>query len=75
MESREWISRARESRDRRVVKTRITAQGLRLLDELDKPVHELHRRQLRRLPARQLRQLSNLLDRAREPLEEADSCD
>ena len=75
MESRGWISRARESRDRRVVKTRITAQGLRLLDELDKPVHELHRRQLRRLPARQLRQLSNLLDRAREPLEEADSCD
>ena len=27
MESRGWISRARESRDRRVVKTRITAQG------------------------------------------------
>jgi DNA-binding MarR family transcriptional regulator len=75
MESRGWISRARESRDRRVVKTRITAQGLRLLDELHKPVRELHRRQLRHLPARQLRQLSNLLDRAREPLEEAHTCD
>lgn len=75
MESRGWISRARESRDRRVVKTRISAQGLRLLDELHKPVRELHRRQLRHLPARQLRQLSNLLDRAREPLEEEHSCD
>jgi DNA-binding MarR family transcriptional regulator len=69
MESRGLIARAREARDRRVVKTRITAEGLRLLGELDKPVHELHRRQFRHLPAKQLRQLSNLLDRAREHLE------
>jgi DNA-binding MarR family transcriptional regulator len=71
MESRGWIARAREAQDRRVVKTRITAEGLRLLDELDQPVHELHRRQLRHLPAKQLRQLSNLLDRARGHVEEA----
>ena len=70
MESRGLIARAREAQDRRVVKTRITAEGLRLLDELDKPVHELHRRQLRHLPAKQLRQLSALLDRARGHLEE-----
>jgi DNA-binding MarR family transcriptional regulator len=69
MESRGWIARAREAQDRRVVKTRITAEGLRLLDELDQPVHELHRRQLRHLPAKQLRQLSILLDRAREQVE------
>ncbi len=75
MESRGLIARAREAQDRRVVKTRITAEGLRLLDELDKPVRELHRRQMRHLPARQLRQLSNLLDRARGPLEEAHACD
>ena len=75
MESRGLIARAREAQDRRVVKTRITAEGLRLLDELDKPVQELHRRQMRHLPAKQLRQLSNLLDRAREPLEEAHSPD
>ena len=73
MESRGLIARAREAQDRRVVKTRITAEGLRLLTELDKPVHELHRRQWRHLPAKQLRQLSNLLDRAREHLEEAHS--
>ena len=75
MESRGLIARARETQDRRVVKTRIAAEGLRLLDELDKPVRELHRRQLRHLPSKQLRQLSNLLDRARGRLEEAHSSD
>jgi DNA-binding MarR family transcriptional regulator len=73
MESRGLIARARETQDRRVVKTRITAEGLRLLEELDKPVHELHRRQFRQLPAKQLRQLSDLLDRARGSLEETPS--
>jgi MarR family transcriptional regulator, organic hydroperoxide resistance regulator len=75
MESRGWIARAREAQDRRVVKTRITEEGLRLLDELDQPVLELHRRQWRHFPAKQLRQLLNLLDRAREQVEEAHSSD
>jgi DNA-binding MarR family transcriptional regulator len=75
MESRGLIARAREAQDRRVVRTRITAEGLRLLGELDRPVRDLHRRQLGHLPERQLRQLSNLLDRAREPLEEPHSSD
>jgi len=75
MESRGLIARAREAHDRRVVKTRITAEGLRLLGELDKPVREFHRRQLRHFPEKQLRQLSNLLDRARERLEEGQSSD
>ena len=73
MESRGLIARAREKEDRRVVKTRITAEGLRLLHELDEPVRELHRRQLRHLPAKQLQQLSKLLDRVREPIEESES--
>jgi DNA-binding MarR family transcriptional regulator len=75
MESRGLIARARETQDRRVVKTRITAEGLRLLAELDQPVRELHRRQWRQFPAKQLRQLSNLLDRARENLERAHAPD
>ena len=75
MESRGWIARARESQDRRVVKTRITETGLRLLAELDGPVQELHRRQLRHLSAREIQQLSNLLERARKPVEEARSRD
>jgi DNA-binding MarR family transcriptional regulator len=73
MESRELIVRAREAQDRRVVKTRITAEGLRLLGELDKPMRDLHRRQLRHFSQKQLRQFSNLLDRARERMEEGQS--
>jgi DNA-binding MarR family transcriptional regulator len=72
MESRGWIARAREKKDRRVVTTRITAEGLRILAELDEPIRELHRRQLRHLPEKQLRQLSQLLERARENTESQD---
>ena len=75
MESRGLIVRARESQDRRVVKARITEAGLRLLAELDGPVQELHRRQMRHLSARDIRELSNLLERARKPVEEAQSRD
>ena len=73
MESRGLIVRTREETDRRVVKTRITADGLRNLHDLDEPVRELHRRQLRGLPAKQLRQLSLLLERARAQVEAPDS--
>jgi DNA-binding MarR family transcriptional regulator len=66
MESRGLIARARGKEDRRVVKTRITAEGLRVLEKLDAPVRELHRRQLHHIPAKELRQLSRLLERVRE---------
>jgi DNA-binding MarR family transcriptional regulator len=75
MESRGLIARARQTQDRRVVETRITTEGLQLLAELDEPVSELHRRQLRHIPQRQLQQLASLLDRAREPLEKEHSPD
>jgi DNA-binding MarR family transcriptional regulator len=75
LESRGLLARAREAQDRRVVKTRITAEGLRLLKELDQPVQDFHRRQFRHFPAKHLRQLLNLLDRARELVEEAHSPD
>ena len=65
MESRGWIARARQEQDRRVVKTRITPEGLRILAELDAPVRELHRRQLHHIPTKELRQLALLLERAR----------
>src|SRR6266536_1482490 len=45
MEKRGLISRERQTDDRLVVKTRITAQGLSLLKTLDQPVHDLHKRQ------------------------------
>jgi DNA-binding MarR family transcriptional regulator len=63
MESRGLIARARGKEDRRVVKTRTTVEGLRVLEKLDVPVRELHRRQLHHIPAKELRQLSRLLER------------
>jgi len=69
IETRGLIARAREEEDRRVVKTRITPEGLRLLAELDAPVREIHRRQLRGLPATALKELLRLLQRARSAAE------
>ena len=62
MEKRELITRERQKADRRVVKTRITAEGLKLLKKLDQPVHDLHKKQFRRLPGARLKLLAELLD-------------
>jgi len=66
MEDAGLVMRAREGEDRRMVLTRITEKGRRLLDELDAPVLALHKRQLARLTDAQLRSLSDLLTLARE---------
>jgi DNA-binding MarR family transcriptional regulator len=65
MEKRGLITRERQTDDRRVVKTRITPQALRLLKTLDQPVHELHKRQFRHMPATRLKILSRLLEEVR----------
>jgi DNA-binding MarR family transcriptional regulator len=61
MEKRGLITRERQTDDRRVVKARITASGLDALKALDRPVHEMHKRQFQNLSAAKLKQLSNLL--------------
>jgi DNA-binding MarR family transcriptional regulator len=65
MEKRGLITRARQTDDRRVVKTRITPQGLSLLKTLDQPVHALHKRQFRHIPAPRLKTLGRLLEEVR----------
>src|SRR5580693_3610201 len=65
LEKRSLISRARQTDDRRVIKTRITPAGLALLKSLDQPVRELHKRQFRHLPARRLKTLAQLLEEVR----------
>jgi DNA-binding MarR family transcriptional regulator len=62
MEKREWITRNRETEDRRVVKTRITQEGLKLLKKLDQPVRELHKKQFQHMSAARLKTLSELLE-------------
>ena len=65
MEKRGLITRERQTQDRRVVKTRITAQGLSLLKTLDQPVRELHQRQFQHMTARQTKTLATLLEKLR----------
>lgn len=66
MEEMGVIERSREGVDRRFVTTRITAEGLRLLAELDQPVEECQRRLLGHLGEDGLRSLIALLAKARE---------
>ena len=47
MEKRGLITRERQTDDRRVVKTCVTAKGLELLKALDQPVRDLHKTQFR----------------------------
>jgi DNA-binding MarR family transcriptional regulator len=61
MENHKLITRERQTEDRRVIKTRITPEGLKLLKKLDRPVHELHKKQFRHMSAAQLKQLAELL--------------
>jgi DNA-binding MarR family transcriptional regulator len=61
LEKRGLISRCRDDKDRRMVLTQITQDGLKLLDRLDEPIQEIHRRQLGHLGRERLKQLSELL--------------
>ncbi|MGH9736058.1 MAG: MarR family winged helix-turn-helix transcriptional regulator [Candidatus Acidiferrales bacterium] len=65
MEKRGLISRCREAKDRRVVLTRITQQGLKILAGLDSPILGAHRKQLGHLGTARLKQLADLLREAR----------
>jgi DNA-binding MarR family transcriptional regulator len=69
MEGAGLIERERNATDRRLVTTRITAEGQRLLKSLDAPVLELQRAQLGHLSKQQLTALIELLSMARKPSE------
>jgi DNA-binding MarR family transcriptional regulator len=65
MEGGGLVSRKRGDKDRRVVTTRITAKGLQLLKGLDRPVLEVHERQLGHLGRKRMLALIRLLEAAR----------
>jgi DNA-binding MarR family transcriptional regulator len=65
LEKRLLIARCRETKDRRMVMTRITPEGLKLLDRLDEPVEAAHRAQLGHLGQERLLLLRDLLHTAR----------
>ena len=65
LERRGLLERGRDGKDRRVVRTRITEEGLRLLAGLDEPVDRLHEQQLGHMTAARLGELGALLEQAR----------
>lgn len=68
MEDVGLIERERDTNDRRLVTTRLTKQGRRLVDDLDEIVAAEHQRTLGHLSKAQLTTLVELLTLARESL-------
>ncbi|MBI2808676.1 MAG: MarR family transcriptional regulator [Planctomycetes bacterium] len=64
-----FVSRERPQSNRRTVLVAITKKGLDLLERLDDPLLEMHRRQLGHLTAAEKDLLIGLLERVREPHE------
>ena len=65
LEKRRLVARSRDNEDRRMVLTRITAEGMKLLGALDEPVQTAHRSLLGHLSREKQRQLTELLEVAR----------
>jgi DNA-binding MarR family transcriptional regulator len=61
LEKRNLVSRCRETKDRRMVLTRIAPDGIELLANLDEPVQDAHRNLLGHLGQERLRALGSLL--------------
>jgi MarR family transcriptional regulator, organic hydroperoxide resistance regulator len=62
MEKAGWIERTRDSGDRRVVVTRLTKQGKKVIDELEEPLARFERKRLKKVGEKRLCELVELLD-------------
>jgi DNA-binding MarR family transcriptional regulator len=67
LERKGLAKRARGKEDRRVVLISITAKGLEVLDRLDRPLLDVHRKQLKHMGRADLENLNRLLVKARRP--------
>lgn len=61
MEKQDLIERHRDHKDRRVLLTRLSPEGRRVVKLLDAPVMDLHRRQFGHMPAERVELLVTLL--------------
>jgi len=66
LERRGFLTRNRDSKDRRVITVRITPAGLKVLKDLDEPMAEHNRKLLSHMDKGDLRKLVELLEAARE---------
>lgn len=65
LENRGLVMRGRDTKDRRAVISRITEKGLKVLAELDEPMIDCIKEQFSHFDDRQLEQLNDLLELAR----------
>lgn len=65
MQARKLIRRERSTSDRRVVITHITAVGLALANEIDRPILEFHKRTMGRVGKQKLQELIDTLETLR----------
>lgn len=61
-----FVQRERTEQDRRLVIVHITAVGMDLLAQLDQPILDLHRCQMRHLKRTELAELNRLLEKLRQ---------
>ena len=66
MEEAGLVARSRDNEDRRLVSTRITAAGRKVVDELDAPLHDFHQRRMAHVSEEQLQTLIELLTLTRD---------
>jgi DNA-binding MarR family transcriptional regulator len=65
MEQRGWVARIRSSADRRVVRVRILGPAIEILNHLEQPVLDLHRRQFAQLNGESVQNLIDILEKLR----------
>ena len=65
LEKRGILTRDRAKEDRRIVTHRLTEAGLELVNQLDRPIEEMHQKAMRRLKPEQLKSLIGLLEELR----------
>ncbi len=66
LEKQGFVQRERSEDDRRVVYVEITRKAISLLKQMDRPVIDLHQRLIGHLTKAELKDLSRLLEKARE---------
>jgi DNA-binding MarR family transcriptional regulator len=66
LETRKLIRRERSAEDRRVVISRITGDGLELIETIDKPLADLLKRHIGRIGRKRIAELIDILESIRE---------
>ncbi len=70
LEHRSLVKRKRCTEDRRVVYVELTAKAIKLLGEIDEPLRAMHKQLLSHMTRKEMKQLSRLLEKVRQPVVE-----